>query len=81
MAAGTTKKPKVCDRCKELSKVIYYRYPHVFKTKKVNSCTEAVFSILLVFCKTCVNTFDTNWNKMKERNWEDQIKFLRQYRR
>ena len=79
------KKFKICDRCKrEIESRVFYRYPHCWKSPSdMGSCSNAIFSKMLVFCPKCVEIFDKLDIKMRAEfmfvDNETLIKFYSQY--
>ena len=74
----------ICDRCKKQTKKPLYRYPHVWD-KPSNTCSDATFFILLMFCERCVRIFDQLNIEMRNKYlYKDNnllIKFYKQYRK
>lgn len=76
------KKDFYCDRCGLVTHKPFYRYPHVWE-KPSNTCTDSIFSTLILLCPKCLKIYDKIDKDMRTKylyvDNDKLIYFYRQY--
>ena len=70
---------KKCDRCGKTGNKFHWRYPHIWDQPS-NTCLNAIWSKILVFCEDCQPIFDKLDTDMRLKYlYKDNAKLIKFY--